>query len=767
MVLDAAWVGWVETRPKPSHRDAPPARGGYPLADPRPPIDEDEDVERTLDEHSWLLERLKAAVDEQTSCLSSLRVQFLELSARSTPFQTFQQSFEDLEQLSKTQDAKYSSLISNLEGKLASAMEMNIGLGGMRDYRLDSLEASLKQLQESVNSQAKREENLQNAALRFAPHPSKKAPQESQEVSVKMWSVLGTKVASQPTLEASASPTDLPWQMWNVPATPVTVHPKLSSPQPPTELPAKIWKVLETPVMLQPTYVEDVLVSAPVLAQKKQTFQMAPEEEDHDLHAFWAMHDQIFAEDMECENVPSSQPKDVEDVQVSAPDLTPRQEKAVQASAEKDTVLRGYWDRHDHTLAEGIECDDSIRLQPKYVEDVQFADSVSLSGEQTAEASADERRKELAEEIRRKAFALQAYLETHDQTPRQGLEREETVSSTCADSSPSKTRDIDACSLQHAPSALSQALYESTTDGSDNAIKRDAQAIEGKVATPPVIPAACSMEACAPQAMCLEDALSFRSRCYPLPPSTYTTALLDCVLSPSSPTPCGWMVRSCWAYSLHFVNLFLQIGCITLLGRLTLWQWNNMEFVDCYQLEPVPLLCCIFLFICTIVNEVEECKEMLTILWKILPTTEVTSPLRFRFDAAGFLHHDASVGGMTACRKLFLLLLVILPRFLIAVAILLVGSLYLATSASNAEMLLNCVALVFILDIDDLLFKTLASSERVRLLQAMPIFKVDHEAHCPGIDGHKTQSLRRLLFGSLLTAIVFLFVPQCDRPISW
>eukprot|EP00929_Paragymnodinium_shiwhaense_P080873 TRINITY_DN4221_c0_g1_i1.p1 TRINITY_DN4221_c0_g1~~TRINITY_DN4221_c0_g1_i1.p1 ORF type:complete len:598 (+),score=92.95 TRINITY_DN4221_c0_g1_i1:115-1908(+) len=267
--------------------------------------------------------------------------------------------------------------------------------------------------------------------------------------------------------------------------------------------------------------------------------------------------------------------------------------------------------------------------------------------------------------------------------------------------------------------------------------------------------------------MYLEEALNFGSSCYPLPPSTYTTALLDCVISARSTTSCEWLGRSYRAYFLHVLNVALQLGCIWLLGRLTLWQWNNMELVDCYELEPVPLMCCIFCFLCTIINEVEECEDMITILVRIMPTTTVTTPIKFVFDHEGYLHHDFSEGGMSVYRKVFLLIIVILPRFLIALAVMVVGSLYVAMSTSNTEMLLNCVALVFILDIDDLLFKTLASNEKVRILNSMPVFESDEPPSCSVVDWQKTQSVRRLFFGLLLTGSVFLVVPKCQRPLAW
>eukprot|EP00929_Paragymnodinium_shiwhaense_P080874 TRINITY_DN4221_c0_g2_i1.p1 TRINITY_DN4221_c0_g2~~TRINITY_DN4221_c0_g2_i1.p1 ORF type:complete len:500 (+),score=67.70 TRINITY_DN4221_c0_g2_i1:97-1596(+) len=269
------------------------------------------------------------------------------------------------------------------------------------------------------------------------------------------------------------------------------------------------------------------------------------------------------------------------------------------------------------------------------------------------------------------------------------------------------------------------------------------------------------------QAMFLEDALTFKHKCYPLPASTYTTAFLDCVLSQDSSTYSEWFGRSYRAYFLHVFNLFIQTGCIILLGRLTLWHWNNIQGVECYALEPMPLLCCIFCFLCTIISEVEECEDMITILLSIIPTTEVTAPIAFRFDAEGYLHHDFSRGGMTKCRKVLLLVVVIVPRFLIAMAVLLIGSLYLAMSFSNADLLLNCVALHFILDIDSLIFTTLASNETVRLLQAMPVFESDHPPYCPAIDWKKIQSARRLFVGLLLTTIVFQVAPKCEQPITW
>eukprot|EP00929_Paragymnodinium_shiwhaense_P017108 TRINITY_DN12605_c0_g1_i1.p1 TRINITY_DN12605_c0_g1~~TRINITY_DN12605_c0_g1_i1.p1 ORF type:complete len:423 (-),score=46.98 TRINITY_DN12605_c0_g1_i1:1011-2192(-) len=69
------------------------------------------------------------------------------------------------------------------------------------------------------------------------------------------------------------------------------------------------------------------------------------------------------------------------------------------------------------------------------------------------------------------------------------------------------------------------------------------------------------------KAMCLEDALSFGNRCYPLPASTYTTAFLDCVLSPNSATSFERLGRSYRAYFLHFLNLLYFVFFVPLSMR--------------------------------------------------------------------------------------------------------------------------------------------------------------------------------------------------------
>eukprot|EP00929_Paragymnodinium_shiwhaense_P014379 TRINITY_DN12227_c0_g1_i5.p1 TRINITY_DN12227_c0_g1~~TRINITY_DN12227_c0_g1_i5.p1 ORF type:complete len:558 (-),score=113.93 TRINITY_DN12227_c0_g1_i5:47-1720(-) len=265
--------------------------------------------------------------------------------------------------------------------------------------------------------------------------------------------------------------------------------------------------------------------------------------------------------------------------------------------------------------------------------------------------------------------------------------------------------------------------------------------------------------------MLLADALNLSLYCYALPPSTYTVALLLGVLESTKEMSSLKYYRK--AFSLHAFNLVLQGGCVFLLYELMLYHWRNWHTTECYELETVPLFACLFCFLCSVVNDMQECTNMAEAVWRIISTTEETSTLFFERDEHGNLRPVPGAGGMSVRRKVKVCCMVILPKLGLAIAVLFIGCLFLAMSTSNTELLLNCMALTFILDIDELLFKTMTSDEVSRLITSMPLFEAREEKGTWAEQWHHTRSMRGLVAATAIALLVLWAAPSCVDPQQW
>ena len=74
------------------------------------------------------------------------------------------------------------------------------------------------------------------------------------------------------------------------------------------------------------------------------------------------------------------------------------------------------------------------------------------------------------------------------------------------------------------------------------------------------------------------------------------------------------------------------------------------------------------------------------------------------------------VDGMTMKWKVFSFVLIVIPRMIIWVLLMFYGSIWLMNESDRVELILNAVALVFILDIDEVLYSAITHAlQRIHL----------------------------------------------------
>mmetsp|Transcript_119620 Transcript_119620/g.381718 ORF Transcript_119620/g.381718 Transcript_119620/m.381718 type:complete len:404 (-) Transcript_119620:128-1339(-) len=112
---------------------------------------------------------------------------------------------------------------------------------------------------------------------------------------------------------------------------------------------------------------------------------------------------------------------------------------------------------------------------------------------------------------------------------------------------------------------------------------------------------------------------------------------------------------------------------------------------------------------CLSVFRVEKLEDMLVF----------DSPLGFQSGGR------VDVVGFTRCIRWSIMILVIVPRICIALVLLLVGCRWLSSSASFADMTLNCMALQFVKEIDEILYAAVVPRQLKIDVERTDLFKIE------------------------------------------
>merc|ERR1711920_608652 len=92
-----------------------------------------------------------------------------------------------------------------------------------------------------------------------------------------------------------------------------------------------------------------------------------------------------------------------------------------------------------------------------------------------------------------------------------------------------------------------------------------------------------------------------------------------------------------------------------------------------------------------------------------------------------------------------------------------IGSLFLYTSESNTDLLMNCLAVNFILDSDEMIFAFLTPPQTQRTIESIPPFESDKDELSPLATILQRCSMLFKLFGSgLIVALLWVMHPECD-----
>lgn len=226
-----------------------------------------------------------------------------------------------------------------------------------------------------------------------------------------------------------------------------------------------------------------------------------------------------------------------------------------------------------------------------------------------------------------------------------------------------------------------------------------------------------------------------------------------------------WAFTAGECYIVLLLNYLLQgtfLQCI-----YYMWVWTETSLVeDCVEgggtfwVYPHLWLASMSIHMCTCLRGIEETVAMCEVLCRDIPVNEGAST---QFIFAENSDGDMKIveGGISKCRRVMLLILVILPKLLIAAALLVIGGGYLAFSTSNSDLLLNGLAVTFVLDVDELLYSVLMSRRSQAMMSSLPAFDITSGRKCHFVKERSVFGMK-LVIAAVALAVFYAATPFCD-----
>ena len=95
---------------------------------------------------------------------------------------------------------------------------------------------------------------------------------------------------------------------------------------------------------------------------------------------------------------------------------------------------------------------------------------------------------------------------------------------------------------------------------------------------------------------------------------------------------------------------------------------------------------------------------------------------------------DRVVSGFTCLQKTLCILLIIAPKFAIAAALYWVGSAYVLTSETNEDVIMNSVAAVLVIEVDDMIYQAMAQKRTKQVIESCPPAVTKSSSHTACMD---------------------------------
>lgn len=206
--------------------------------------------------------------------------------------------------------------------------------------------------------------------------------------------------------------------------------------------------------------------------------------------------------------------------------------------------------------------------------------------------------------------------------------------------------------------------------------------------------------------------------------ATHTTRIPKSAWGVAAVMPILAEVNSCGDW---FRVCFLSYFCLVLSVAAQLafvWGVKSITVVDetvtCDKLamDANLVLLCLIIYLLTVFNDIEETFDLAEVYFQMIPTTPGRSEVLL-FDE----DNNIAAGGFSLPRKIFLGLFILLLKLVIGILFGIHGTVYLAASATDSELLLNTLALEFVLGVDEMVYASLAPNSTRSIMYHAPPFR--------------------------------------------
>ena len=214
-------------------------------------------------------------------------------------------------------------------------------------------------------------------------------------------------------------------------------------------------------------------------------------------------------------------------------------------------------------------------------------------------------------------------------------------------------------------------------------------------------------------------------------------------------------IMDLWALSMNCylmlgVNYALQIVILYHILELVLENLDDSEML-CGS-DTYLRIACLTLFTAFMFDELLETLEMMQ--WHIaIPTEKKHKALRIKIHKTDTAVKPALSNGFTLAHKVSNFLFICIPKGLMGLFFLVVGGMYISVSGNNETIIMNTLALYFVLEIDEFIFMGFVSPKLKASMANLPPVSIPHQVGCmPSVTTCLTH------FGSLLKLLLFIFV---------
>ena len=231
----------------------------------------------------------------------------------------------------------------------------------------------------------------------------------------------------------------------------------------------------------------------------------------------------------------------------------------------------------------------------------------------------------------------------------------------------------------------------------------------------------------------------------------------------------GYLSMVTSTYFLLTINFIAQGVLIFNLGEVVIIS-RNAEKV-CMS-SPWLRICCIFLFGSFIFEDLLQSVSMLR--WHLAVKTEPHhKPLIVRIHRTENHHHvlgSEIASGLTFWHKLLNVCGIIFPKFVYGVALVFAGGGFIALSTNNEGILVNTMALYFIIQVDEFLLKAFVTEDMKHSMNNVPGVLVSYtkgQHSCGGIAFAKTMTAAGGVIKVCIVVVVSKVLEQWSCTPGW